>query len=599
MPLIVQKFGGTSVADSQKILAAARKAVRAQAEGNRVVMVVSAMGHNTDMLVDLAKEITDHPPAREMDMLLSTGEQVSVALMAMAIESLGCQAISFTGAQIGIRTDSTHTKARIHSISTDRMRKALDAGKIVIAAGFQGIDEDGNITTLGRGGSDTTAVALAAVLEADACEIYTDVDGVYTTDPRLLPEARRMRGVSYDEMLELASLGAGVMHSRSIEFAKKFSVPIHVRSSFSDQSGSMITEQPEAPGQAVSGATLVKNEARVTLLGVPDKPGTSLALFSKIAAKNISVDMIVQNVGDEAKADISFTVPKDELPTTLKAVEAAAAELGAEGFSQDDSVSKISVVGVGMATQTGVAQKMFRALADAQVNILMITTSEIKISVLVSRDQAATALRAVHRVFDLDKAPPEAEVRQASAESARGPKATEIVDTLRGKIVARLQGMEDLTIDDIQLDETQARVTISGLPDQPGLAAEVFERIAAGSIFVDMIVQSLGRAGHANLSFTVPQAHLQKAIQVSQETAKKLGCGPVTSSPRVAKLSVSGIGMRSHTDVAIRMFRSLAAAGINVAMINTSEVRVNVVVDGAAGQKGLECLKQAFADSRV
>lgn len=408
-----------------------------------------------------------------------------------------------------------------------------------------------------------------------------------------------MKQVSYDEMLELASLGAGVMHSRSIEFAKKFSVPIHVRSSFSDQPGSMITERPEAVGQAVSGASLVKNEARVTLLGVPDKPGTSLALFSKIAAKNVSVDMIVQNVGAEAKADISFTVPKDELPTTLRAVEAVAAELSAEGFSQDDSVSKISVVGVGMATQTGVAERMFRALADAQVNILMITTSEIKISVLVSRDQGTTALRAVHRAFELDRPPQATDANGGHAEPARASTADDIVATLKGKIVARLQGMEDLTIDDIQLDESQARVTISGLPDQPGLAAEVFERIAAGNIFVDMIVQSLGRAGHANLSFTVPQSHLDKALKVSRETATKLGCGPVTSSPRVAKLSVSGIGMRSHTDVAIRMFRSLSQAGINVEMINTSEVRVNVVVDGAAGQKGLECLKQAFADARV
>ncbi|HEY1599233.1 MAG TPA: aspartate kinase [Pirellulales bacterium] len=599
MRLIVQKFGGTSVADSQKILAAARKAVRAQAEGNRVVMVVSAMGHNTDALVDLAHEIMDRPPAREMDMLLSTGEQVSVALMAMAIESLGCQAISFTGAQIGIRTDRTHTKARIQSISTDRMREALDAGKIVIAAGFQGIDEDGNITTLGRGGSDTTAVALAAVLAADSCEIYTDVDGVYTTDPRLLPEARRMRQTSYDEMLELASLGAGVMHSRSIEFAKKFAVPIHVRSSFSDQPGSVITDQPESPEQAVSGATLVKNEARVTLLGVPDRPGASLALFSKIAAKNISVDMIVQNVGAEAKADISFTVPKDELATTLQAVETAAGELGAEGFSRDDSVSKISVVGLGMATQTGVAQRMFRALADARVNIQMITTSEIKISALVSRDQAATALRAVHRAFELEKEPTAARGKASPGEQPRSHSANEIEARLKGKIVARLQGMEDLTIDDIVLDQSQARVTISGLPDQPGLAAEVFERIAAGNIFVDMIVQSLGRGGHANLSFTVPQAHLDRALAVSRETATSLGCGPVTSSPKVAKLSVSGIGMRSHTDVAIRMFRSLAEAGINVEMINTSEVRVNVVVDGAAGTKGLECLKQAFADARV
>ncbi|MBI2824267.1 MAG: aspartate kinase [Planctomycetia bacterium] len=598
MPLIVQKFGGTSVADSQKILAAARKAVRAQQEGNRVVMVVSAMGKNTDVLVDLAHEITDSPPAREMDMLLSTGEQVSVALMAMAIESLGCKAISFTGAQIGIRTDSTHTKARIHSISTDRMRKALDGGKIVIAAGFQGTDEDQNITTLGRGGSDTTAVALAAVLGADACEIFTDVDGVYTTDPRALPEARRVRQVSYDEMLELASLGAGVMHSRSIEFAKKFSVPIHVRSSFSDQPGTIITDRPEAQGQAVSGATLVKNEARVTVLGVPDKPGTSLALFSKIAAQNISVDMIVQNVGAEARADISFTVPRDELVATMQAVEAAAAELGAEDFSRDENVSKISVVGLGMATQTGVAQKMFRALSEAGVNIQMITTSEIKISVLVGRDQATAALRAVHRAFELEKEPGSAG-GAVTAEPARAANANDIVARLRGNMVARLQGMEDLTIDDIALDETQARVTITGVPDVPGLAAEVFERIAAGNIFVDMIVQSLGRAGHANLSFTVPQAHLDRALAVSRETSARLGCGPVTSAPKVAKLSVSGIGMRSHTDVAIRMFRALAAEGINVAMINTSEVRVNVVVDGAAGPKGLECLTKAFADALV
>jgi aspartate kinase len=343
MTLIVQKFGGTSVADSQKILAAARKAVRAHQNGAQVVMVVSAMGHSTDALVDLAHEITDTPPAREMDMLLSTGEQVSVALMAMAIHSLGYKAESMTGAQIGIRTDSTHTKARIHSISTDRMKRALDAGKIVIAAGFQGIDEDYNITTLGRGGSDTTAVALAAVLGADACEIYTDVDGVYTTDPRVLPEARMVRQVSYDEMLELASLGAGVMHSRSIEFAKKFNVPIHVRSSFADIQGSMIVDKPEAAGQPVSGATLVKNEARVTLLGVPDRPGTSLALFDKIAAKRILIDMIVQNVGADGKADVSFTVIKDDLRATLKAVQEAADELGAEGFTHDDGCRRADV----------------------------------------------------------------------------------------------------------------------------------------------------------------------------------------------------------------------------------------------------------------
>ena len=295
MSIIVQKFGGTSVADSKKILAAARKAIRAQKEGNQVVMVVSAMGKNTDVLVDLAKQITDEPPAREMDMLLSTGEQVSVALMAMAVHSLGHKAISLTGAQIGIITDSIHTKARIRSISTERMREALDEGNVVIAAGFQGIDESNNITTLGRGGSDTTAVALAAVLHADACEIYTDVDGVYTTDPRIVPEARQVKQISYDEMLELATAGAGVMHNRSIEFAKKFNVPVHVRSSFSDNPGTMIVRDPEAPNMPVCGAAMAKSEARVTVLGVPDRPGAALSIFSKVAAKNIALDMIVQN----------------------------------------------------------------------------------------------------------------------------------------------------------------------------------------------------------------------------------------------------------------------------------------------------------------
>src|ERR1041384_7494795 len=407
MSLIVQKFGGTSVADSQKILAAARKAVRAQQEGNQVVMVVSAMGKNPDVLVDLAHEISDEPPAREMDMLLSTGEQVSVALMAMAIHSLGHEAISLTGAQIGIKTDSTHTKARIQSISTARMKKLLDEGKIVIAAGFQGIDEDFNITTLGRGGSDTTAVALAAVLNADACEIYTDVDGVFTTDPRLVAEARKLDRVSHDEILELASLGAGVMHSRSIEFGKKFNVPIHVRNSasFSDEPGTIIGSESEGADRAVSGAALTKNEAQITIAGVPDQPGTSYALFSKLFGVNVAVDMIVQNAGADGSADISFTVLEDALPKALAASKKAAAELGAESVLHDAGLSKVSIVGLGMATQTGVADRMFRALADAKINIEAITTSEIKVSVLVKRDQALPALRAVHSEFELDRKP--------------------------------------------------------------------------------------------------------------------------------------------------------------------------------------------------
>ncbi len=590
MPLIVQKFGGTSVADSQKILAAARKAIRAQQQGNQVVMVVSAMGKNTDLLVDLASQITDQPSAREMDMLLSTGEQVSVALMAMAIHSLGHEAVSLTGAQIGIRTDSSHTKARIKSISTERMQQLLDEGNIVIAAGFQGIDEDFNITTLGRGGSDTTAVALAAVLNANSCEIYTDVDGVYTTDPRVLPEARRVSRISYDEMLELASLGAGVMHNRSIEFAKKFGVAIHVRSSLSDAPGTMIVAEPESKDQPVCGAALLKDEARISILGVPDRPGSSLEIFSRIAKRNISVDMIVQNVGEKGKADVSFTVPRNELRATLEAVNEGAAVVGADRVTHDDKVAKVSVVGLGMARQTGVADRMFHALADAGVNIQMITTSEIKISVLVSRDEAQRALRAVHQVFELEREPAAIPAIKAVATApTRDP--ADVAAYLRGV------DMEELTIEDITLDEGQARISISGVPDTPGVAAKVFDEVAAAGIFVDMIVQSYnGHDGQASLSFTVPNAKLAESVEVANRLAVTFNCEGVTSSPDIAKLSVSGVGLRSHTGVAIRTFNALAKAGINVEMINTSEVRVNVVVDGNRAKEALTRLQEVFAD---
>ncbi len=602
MPLIVQKFGGSSVANPEKILRAARRAIRAQQEGNQVVMVVSAMGDTTDDLLELAAKITDRPPAREMDMLLSTGEQVSVALMAIAIHSLGNKALSLTGAQIGVKTDASYRKARIKSIETARLRKSLDDGNIVIAAGFQGIDDDFNITTLGRGGSDTTAVALAAVLRADACEIYTDVDGVYTTDPRVVPEARRVGRISYDEMLELASLGAGVMHSRSIEFGKKFDVPIHVRSSFTDQPGTMIVADPERPDLPVSGAAITKDEARITVQGILDKPGSSLEIFSRIAAKNISVDMIVQNVGESGRADFSFTVPQNELDTALEAVREAAKIVEAEGITSDANVAKISVVGLGMAKQTGVAQKMFRSLADAGINIQMITTSEIKISVLVSRERAQEALRIVHRAFELElefpigsHAPRAAEGVGAHETAGNGNSRGEIA----AAVVARLQSMnmEDLTIDDVTLDSSQARVTISGVPDKPGLAAKVFEDVAAAGIFVDMIVQSHpSAAGVATLSFTVPHDQLKKSVEAASRIAQSLGCKQVTSSPNIAKLTVSGVGLRTHVGVAIRMFKALSDAGVNVEMINTSEVRVNVVVDGPSGQRGLGQLQAAFAD---
>ena len=584
MALVVQKFGGTSVADPSKIKAAAAKAIARHAAGDKVVVVVSAMGHQTDILVDLAKEITDRPSAREMDMLLSTGEQVSVALFAMAVQAAGHKAVSLTGAQIGIRTDSTHTKARIQSISTDHVKALLDSGAVVIAAGFQGIDQNGNITTLGRGGSDTTAVALAAVLDADLCEIYTDVDGIYTTDPRMLPEARRLGSISYDEMLELASLGAGVMHSRSIEFAKKFGVKVVVRSSFKDIPGTLIHAADQSVKRPVSGVALAKDEARITLEGTPDQPGSSHALFSMLAESGIAVDMIVQNVGQGGRADISFTVPEDDLADALERTERVAKAINAEGVSHDHRMAKVSVVGVGMEDAEGVAGRMFSALSAEKINVHMITTSEIKISVLVARTDGPAAVKAVHNAFGLHDAANEP-VGQASGGAL--PKSSPL------DVVRRLQGMEDLAIEDCLLDSSQALVTFTELPDTPGVAADVFEEVGKAGLLVDMIVQSHPRNGRAVLSFTVPAASRDKAIDVAGAIAKARGA-TVANVPHVAKLSITGVGIRSHAGVADRLFKPLADAGVNIDLVSTSEVRLNVIVAAEHGGTSLAVLRKAF-----
>jgi len=584
MALVVQKFGGTSVADAGKIKAAAAKAIARHAAGDQVVVVVSAMGHQTDILVDLARQISERPNAREMDMLLSTGEQVSVALFAMAIQAAGHKAVSLTGAQIGIRTDSTHTKARIKSISTDHVRKLLADGAIVIAAGFQGIDQNGNITTLGRGGSDTTAVALAAVLEADVCEIYTDVDGIYTTDPRMLPEARRLASISYDEMLELASLGAGVMHSRSIEFAKKFGVPVLVRSSFKDVPGTLILSADQATPRPASGVALAKDEARITLENVPDQPGSSHTLFSRLAASGIAVDMIVQNVGQGGRADISFTVPADDLAEALDLSRTVATTLAASGVSHDGELAKVSVVGVGMASAEGVAGRMFTALAREGINVRMITTSEIKISALVDRQDGPAAVKAVHRAFGLE------------AETVDGAADTGIVKPEKSsplEVVRRLEGMEDLAVEDCILDASQALVTFTELPDTPGVAADVFEELGRAGLFVDMIVQSHPRDGRAELSFTVPAERRDRATDVARTIAAARGA-TVADVPHVAKLSITGVGIRSHAGVADRLFKPLADEGINIDLVSTSEVRLNVIVAAEHGPKSLAVLRKAF-----
>ena len=609
MALVVQKFGGTSVATADRIKAAARRATLARQAGKQVVVVVSARGKTTDELVEMARQISDKPPAREMDMLLATGEQISIALMAMAIQEMGQPAISFTGAQVGIVTDRVHTKARIRNIDTKRMRAALDAGQVVIVAGFQGIDDAGNITTLGRGGSDTTAVALAAVLKHDAnadrdveCEIYTDVDGIYTTDPRVVPEARKIDFISYDEMLELASVGAGVMHSRSIEFAKKFNVPLKVRSSLTDVPGTWIIPETDWMRDVlVCGAALVRDEARINLEGVPDVPGISHRIFSALADQNIVVDMIVQNIGSEGKASIGFTVLRTELPTVVAVLHPLAIELGAN-VEYEDNVSKVSVVGTGMRTNTGVAQTMFAALAADNVGLKMITTSDIKISVLVDRTDALTALRAVHQAFTLQEPLPGPKLADAPDSRAFMPTATVAVgpegDLTR--LSQQLSSMEEIVVSDILLNVDQGRISIADLPSKPRHCSHIFQAIADGGIVVDMIVQNLSRQGNAQLSFSVPSNDLEKAHHLTQKVVSEIdGSAKVTADPDIATVYVLGVGMRTHTGVARKMFGALADRDINISMINTSEVRVSVVVDRDRANEALACLREAFDVSAV
>jgi len=602
MSLIVQKFGGTSVANTQKVLEAARKAIRTSMRGHQVVMVLSAMGKHTDHLIDLAGQISDRPSAREMDMLLSTGEQVTIALMAIALESLGHKAVSMTGVQIGIHTDSSHTKARIRTIETERMEKALKEGKIVIAAGFQGVDERGNITTLGRGGSDTTAVALAAALGAAECEIYTDVDGVYTTDPRVLPEARQLPRISYDEMLEMASLGAGVMHSRAVEFGKKFNVPIHVRSSLSDAIGTLICSEPESTTVSVCGAVLAKNEARITVVGMPDKPGAAMRVFSRIAQAKVPTDMIVQNVSWEGVTDLSFTVQESDLANVLDIVRKAAEEIGAEGIESDSNVAKVSIVGLGMEYQPGVARKMFRALADKNINIAMIATGDIKISTLVSREQAQDALRAAHAAFALEKTPADSRKSgggQPPGNASQGEAAKQEEGSQKTAIFNHYAHMEDIVIEAILLDMEQSRLTLNDVPDVPGLAADAFDRMANAGINVDMIVQSVGEDNMTDISLTVPRVQLALALNIAAAIAAERGGHEPTHSDKVAKLTVRGTGLRSHTDLAFRMFKTLSDAGINVSIISTSERSVSVVVQHEDGEKGRQLLKTEFAAQMI
>jgi aspartate kinase len=404
MALIVQKFGGTSVADIDKIKNVAAKAIREKKAGNEVVVVLSAMSGETDRLIALAHKAAELPNEREYDTLISTGEQVTVTLLAIVLNAMGYRAKSFLGFQVKILTDKAYKKARISLIDTDAIKKELKHGTIAIVAGFQGVDEDNNITTLGRGGSDTSAVALAAALNADQCDIYTDVDGVYTTDPNICNKARRLDKISYDEMLEMAMTGAKVLQPRSVEMAKKYNVPVYVKSTFSDKGGTLVTkEDKDMEKEIISGITYDRDQAKITVVHVPDKPGVAASLFTPLSEHNISVDMIIQNVSAEGFTDLTFTVSKKEMKEAQKIVDATAKAVGAKKVEVDDDVAKVSIIGVGMVSHSGVAAKMFKTMANESINIMMISTSEIKISCIIKRKYTELAVTALHDAFGLEK----------------------------------------------------------------------------------------------------------------------------------------------------------------------------------------------------
>jgi aspartate kinase len=404
MALYVYKFGGTSVGSVERIKIVAEKVKKAQDLGDKIIVVLSAMSGETNRLIALAKEIQVQPTDREMDVLISTGEQVTVALLTMALHELGCDATSYTGSQVKILTDSTYTKARIRQIEDTKIHADLDAGKIVVVAGFQGVDEGGNITTLGRGGSDTTAVALAAALKADECHIYTDVDGVYTTDPRVEPKARRLKQITFEEMLEMASLGSKVLQIRSVEFAGKYNVALRVLSSFQEGCGTLITyEDSQMESALISGIAFNRDEAKLTITGVPDLPGVAFKILGPVADANIEVDMIIQNIADDATTDFTFTVHRNDYERAKAILEATCAQLGARKVTGDNSIVKVSIVGVGMRSHAGIASTMFKTLAAEGINIRMISTSEIKISVVVDEKYMELAVRALHTAFELDK----------------------------------------------------------------------------------------------------------------------------------------------------------------------------------------------------
>ncbi|NET01240.1 MAG: aspartate kinase [Sphaerospermopsis sp. SIO1G1] len=587
MALIVQKYGGTSVGSVERIQAVAQRVYKTVQSGNSVVVVVSAMGKTTDGLVKLANEISQSPNRREMDMLLSTGEQVTIALLSMALQEIGQPAVSLTGAQVGIITEAEHTRARILSISTERLMGQINQGKVVVVAGFQGISNTSEIeiTTLGRGGSDTSAVALAAALNADFCEIYTDVPGILTTDPRLVPEAQLMTEITCDEMLELASLGAKVLHPRAVEIAKNYGVPLVVRSSWTDQPGTWVTS-PKVQERAlvnlelarpVDGVEFDPNQAKLSLLRVPDKPGVAAQLFGEIAGQSLDVDLIIQSIHEGNTNDIAFTVNTPILKRAEAVASAIAPALRNQPNSDEAEVlvendtAKVSIAGAGMIGRPGVAAKMFATLAQAGINIQMISTSEVKVSCLVDQDNCDRAISVLCDAFEI----------AASATIPQTPNSE--FPAVRG----------------VALDRNQTRLAIRQVPDQPGMSAKLFGLLSEHNISVDMIIQSqrcrvVDGVPRRDIAFTVARMDAENAQEKLTEMAEQLGWGEVILDSAIAKVSIVGSGMVGQPGIAAKMFNALAENHINIQMITTSEIKVSCVVAENEGVKALQVIHAAF-----
>jgi aspartate kinase len=585
MALIVQKYGGSSVGTVERIQAVATRIKATVVAGNSVVVVVSAMGKTTDGLVKLAHDLSPNPSRRELDMLLATGEQVTIAALSIALQEINQPAISLTGAQVGILTEPHHTRARILKIETDRIERHLKAGQVIVVAGFQGMSNtsaDWEITTLGRGGSDTSAVALAAALKADFCEIYTDVPGILTTDPRLVPEAQLLGAITSDEMLELASLGAKVLHPRAVEIARNYGVPLVVRSSWTDEPGTWVTSPPPNGrslegleiAKAVDGVEFDTDQAKLALLRVPDRPGVASQLFGEIARHDLDVDLIIQSIHEGNNNDISFTVRRSALPQAEAVAHAILPVLAGADVLVEATIAKISIAGAGMIGRPGVAAQMFTALGAAGINIQMISTSEVKVSCVIEASDCDRAIAILCQAFEVSQSP--------IVEDIQAPQ-TSTSPAVRG----------------VALDLKQAQLGIRHVPDRPGMAAQVFTLLAQQNISVDMIIQSqrcrqVGGAMTRDIAFTVAQIDADAAKATIESARDQLQCGAVVVDSAIAKVSIVGAGMVGQPGVAAKMFAALHNANINIQMIATSEIKVSCVVAEAEGVKALQIVHAAF-----